>query len=119
MRTNSILILKLSTNQCTTKLPFLHRYNDGSEVRAQYDDTFGSFIIYIFYFQLEFEAEVSPDLAIQGNKQAEKYTYILIDFFALRYCSLSLIGTCTSIFVLSIIQHGSDFEQYLYLPNGF
>lgn len=67
----------------------------------------------------EFEAKVSPDLAIEGNVRCETITKILIDYFTVRCILPSVLATFMLIFVQSVVQHGIDYGEYLYIPYGF
>lgn len=67
---------------------------------------------------VEFQTKVSPDLMKRANDRCEKITKFLVDYFTMG-CVLPLVFlTCTLILALSILEHGSDFGEYLYLPYG-
>lgn len=68
---------------------------------------------------LEFEAEVSRNLAIEGCIRCEKVAKFLIEDVTIRCVIPVIAATFTLIFVKSILQHGRDFEEYLYIPYAF
>lgn len=71
------------------------------------------------FFLLEFRANVSPGLATQGKKRCKLLTK-LFTYYMPWYCTmLSTFLTCISILALAIYQHGSDFQEFLYVPHGF
>lgn len=67
----------------------------------------------------EFVAQVPPELAVQGSNQCEKFTKLFVDYAVIRSYWPAIFLSSMLILVMAIIQYGSGYGEYLYLPYGF